>query len=133
MQKLFLDTNILARFLLGDVLEQNLEVLEIFKKAKLKQIQLYIIPEVFLELFYVLHKQYELSKIDIIMEYRKVLNLSFLKCENQPTLLQALDILEIENISLEDAYFISYCLTYHFDFFSFDTKANKIFKELTKQ
>lgn len=130
MTKLFLDTNILARFLLGDIIEQSQTVLDIFKKAKNSEYKLFIIPEVLIELNYVLKSIYKLQKEDITFEFRKILNFSFIDCLSEETISNALDLFQNNNISFEDAYFISHCLLNELEFFSFDEKANKVYKKL---
>lgn len=133
MTKLFLDTNILARFLLGDVFEQHSEVLKIFEKAKAKEIALSTLPEVFIELFYVLKTQYDLYKLEIVSQFEKVANFSFLEFENKPIFLEALQTFKNNNISLEDAYFINFCLIKGLEFYSFDQKALKTYQNLKNQ
>ena len=131
MTDTFLDTNIIARLLLGDNVEQGEEVLRLFRSAKKGEQKLHINPEVLIELHYVLAKIYKIDKEQIIKQFTKLLGYSFVKCENHSIFEDALDtFLTDNNISLEDAYFINYCLTKNLQFYSFDEKALKIYKTL---
>ncbi|MEI6728567.1 MAG: PIN domain-containing protein [bacterium] len=129
MTRLFLDTNILARLLLGDNMEQGKKTTELLKSAKLGEVELHLSPEVFIELNYVLSKIYGIEKIQIIKEFKNILSYSFIHCQNSDILVNALILFENENISLEDAYYISFCLENNLEFYSFDKKALKIFKQ----
>ena len=130
MSGYFLDTNILTRFLLGDVTEQSLVVSKLFLEAKRKKIKLVAVPEVFIELNYALKTHYGLEKDQIIDSIKNVLDFTFIECTNKKTLTKALSIFQEKNISLEDAYYISFSIDNDLDFYSFDKKALKVFKEI---
>lgn len=132
MEKVFLDTNILARFLMGDSMEQSEDVLKLFKRAKNCEIKLFVLPEVFIELNYVLKTQYKIDKQNIVTSYQKILQFSFVECPGGDIFSVALDIFGQNNISLEDSYFINFCLTSGLKFYSFDQKATRIFESLKK-
>jgi predicted nucleic-acid-binding protein len=128
----FLDTNILARFLLGDVVEQSLKIRALFQLAKNDGFKLVVLPEVLIELNYVLQKLYNHSKENITIFLKSILSFDFIICENYEITEQAIEIYRNHNISLEDSYFIQYCLTKNLKFYSFDQKANRVFNKLLK-
>lgn len=132
MRSLFVDTNILARYLLGDVLEHFTKVNMIFEQAAESKLKLYFVPEVIIELNYVLNKIYEKQKDEVVTALKDLLNLQILQSDQKDALLAALDIYSNNSISFEDSYYIAYSLLNNLEFFSFDSKANKVFNNYSK-
>jgi predicted nucleic-acid-binding protein len=129
MPEYFLDTNILTRFLLGDVAEQSQAVAKLFLKAKRLEVKLITLPEVLIELNYALKTHYGLEKEVIMDQIESILDFTFIECIGKATFKKTIKRYKNNNISLEDAYYISFCLENNLEFYSFDKKALKIFKQ----
>jgi predicted nucleic acid-binding protein len=108
----FLDTNIIARFIVGDVENQQPIVQKIFNDANEKQLTYYIIPEVLVELNYVLSSHYELSKSEITETISDLLDLSFMEILTNYSLdfAQVTTLHRDTNLSLEDCLYLQICL-----------------------
>ena len=90
MRQYFLDTNIILRFLLGDVLPQTNKVKEYFQLAKLKKIKLIIIAEVILEAVYVLEKNYRVPRLKISELLSSLIKTKYLETEKKAALITVL-------------------------------------------
>ena len=130
MSKLFLDTNLIVRYLLGDIESQKNLVVDLIDQASTKKNNLIILPEVLIELNYVLRHHYNLSKELIGLSMGTILKISVIQVWGVEDFEQALNIYQKHNISLEDAYFISCCLQNKLKFISFDKKALGVWEKL---
>jgi predicted nucleic acid-binding protein len=130
----FLDTNILARFIVGDVESQQPAVQKIFHEGNEKQLEYFIIPEVIIELNYVLNGYYEFSKSEITQVIRELLNLGFLSLLTNYAVDfgKVVDLHQNKNLSLEDCLYLQVCLENKFKLITFDLKLKKVFEELVK-
>ncbi len=81
-----IDTNILARFLVGDDEQQAKQVYNIFKKAESNKKELFVPLLVILELIWVLESAYEVSREDILDSVSDLLLMPILKFEHQSAL-----------------------------------------------
>ena len=82
------DTNILARFLVGDDKAQAKKVYRIFKKAEAEKSELFVPFLVILELIWVLEFVYTISRSDILDSIGELLLMPILKFEHQSVLQQ---------------------------------------------
>jgi predicted nucleic acid-binding protein len=125
----FLDTNIIARFIVGDVENQQPIVQKIFNDANEKQLTYYIIPEVLVELNYVLSSHYELSKSEITETISDLLDLSFMEILTNYSLdfAQVTTLHRDTNLSLEDCLYLQICLENDLTLVTFDTKLQNEF------
>jgi predicted nucleic acid-binding protein len=128
--RLFLDTNILVRYLIGDVEDHKKYVVHLFDTALKENKILIILPEVLVELNYVLSHHYEIDKKLIISSLGSILKISVIQIHGIKDFDQVLSIYQNHNLSLEDSLFISYCIQNKLDFVSFDKKALRVFRNL---
>ena len=76
---------------------------------------------------------YQTAKSEIVEILKTMLNISVINFEESKELSLALDIFLDYNISVVDSFLIASSILNKQDFFSFDTKATKIFKHLAKE
>lgn len=128
----FLDTNILARFLVGDVPKQQTKVVEIFEKGISLQCKYIVLPEVIMELNYVLSVHYGFDKQTIINNLNEVLDIGFITIpeKNSIDFTKVLDFYEQYNISMEDCLYLQYCIENKIDLVTLDQKLFKIWKKV---
>jgi predicted nucleic acid-binding protein len=130
MKQGFLDTNILARFLIGDVEDKQKEVRNIFERGIKLEYEYTVLTEVFVELHYVLISQYGLSRQDFVDGYIMITKLPFIKVDQIYSSLDFLEIYQNYNISLEDSLYLSYCLANDLELISFDKKLINVWNRL---
>lgn len=131
MIKALLDTNIIARFLIGDVESQQTEVNLLFRKAVKEEYKLYILPETLIELRYVLSTHYEFSKQEIVEGFQEFLALGVVEIL-QPKVLDFKKVLETfnkENLSFEDCLYLQVCLQNNLELITFDKILAKVYKK----
>ena len=129
----FLDTNIILRFLIGDNQEQFQICRDIIFTASQSDQKLHILPQVIFESMHVLKTHYKTSKSDIVFLIREILDLDHIVFDNKDIFQSGLDIFESKNHSIQDCYYIAYCLTNQLEFVSFDRKATNLYQSLFNQ
>ena len=119
-----LDTNILVRFLVEDVVTQVELIEELFKNADKDSL---VIPDlVFAETVWVLQSFYKKEKTEVI-EKMKILAEDEKFKLNRKLIKETLDIYSLENISFVDAYLCALVLVKENEFiYSFDQRLKKI-------
>jgi predicted nucleic acid-binding protein len=129
MIKALLDTNIIARFLIGDVENQQKEVNSLFNKAVKEEYKLYILPETLIELRYVLSTHYEFSKQEIVEALQEFLDLGIVEMLNLKHLdfNLVLKTFNKENLSFEDSLYLQVCLQNSLELISFDKLLSKVY------
>jgi predicted nucleic acid-binding protein len=132
MTHFLLDTNVLARYLIGDVQQQQHEAAALFAKAQDQKVSLHIEPATIIELNYVLTKLYYYPKPAVVSILNDLLSLGILLCDKLETILSAINIHKDNSVGLEDSYYIQLCLEKDLDFYSFDKKALALFKKLKR-
>jgi|GEM_PF-1454612 len=134
MKSKLLDTNILARFVIGDVPNQQAQVNDIFNKGSDLNLNYYILPEVLIELNYVLSSHYELEKEDIIETFENILDLGFISIFDNRGLdfTKVISTFKNKNISFEDCLYLQTCLQYDLELLTFDEKLQKLFISLNR-
>ncbi|MEM1312173.1 MAG: PIN domain-containing protein [Patescibacteria group bacterium] len=133
MKQAFLDTNILARFLVGDVESQQVEVRKIFAKGIDLEYEYILLLEVLIELNYVLTSHYELSKQDFIEAYNMLINLPFITLVTNFDSSSCIKFYSKLNISLEDSIYLDYCLKNKLELITFDKKLHNAWKKLSSE
>jgi len=131
MTKKFIDTNILARLVVGDGEKQVEMVKNLFKKASQNNQHLYIIPEVLMELSYVLSSSYKLDKETVAEVLEKIATMNVIKLAETKNLnlKNVTSFFQQENISLEDCLYLQLCLQNEMELVTFDKKLNNIFQK----
>jgi len=132
MKQAFLDTNILARFLIGDVQSQQIEVEKIFERGTNLEYEYSILPEIMLELNYVMSRHYEFEKEQIVDGLKNLLDLHFIKLHETYSVdfKKTLDKYAHFNISLEDCLYLQFCQENNLELITFDKKLQNAWKKM---
>jgi len=117
---LYLDTNVILRYLLqdcGQFIAQSKEYIENNKA--------YIRNEVFAEVVYVLNKTYQVPKNEIANILKELLSLNTIEVDSREVINLALDVFETKNIDFVDSLLCAYSKLLKINVVSFDKKLNK--------
>ena len=98
----YLDTNVLARFLVGDSRDQAERAREFLRKNEAVLTDL-----IFAEVVFLLQSFYKVERGEIATLMRSVLALPNVKCESVGRLQRALDIFEFERLDFAEAYLVA--------------------------
>jgi len=120
-----LDTNIITRYLVGDVESQFTESINMFKRAELGEIRLLILPVVVAEVTYVLQSFYHKSAADISDAMGTFLVQPWFELEHEKALLGMWSWYEQGN-HFVDSYLLALNKFENIELFSFDKKLNKM-------
>lgn len=104
MKPIFIDTNILLRYLTGDDPEKFERCKDLFKRAFEKKIALLTSDMVIAELVWTLHSFYNVPKEEIIEKVTIIVNTPNLKIPNKKLISQVLALFSQKNIDYIDAY-----------------------------
>mgnify|MGYP001561349653 FL=1 len=126
MKKYFLDTNVILRFLLKDNEKYFNQARNYFEKAKKKEIELSLIPEVLFEIDYVLRGVYSLTKNETVNILLKLVKTPYLKISPRGLLITTIDAYQNTNVDLFDIYLYHYSLSKEAEVLSFDNDFEKI-------
>ena len=102
MNQYFADKKFILRFLLDDKPSQTKVVREYFKKAKSKEISIYVPIAVFVEVDYELIKLYKLPKVEVAKKLIDIANVSYLDIEKRDIIRKALEIYQEKSLDLVD-------------------------------
>lgn len=120
------DTNVILRYLLGDVPNQYQDAVELFEKVRTGKEKAFILESVLVECVYVLLKFYKTPKKEISYKLSALLHYRGIANKDSADLITALSIFEKKNIDIVD------CLIYvksrkdNYRLFSFDQKLTKM-------
>jgi predicted nucleic acid-binding protein len=132
--KYILDTNFILRLLVKDNEVQLQEIVTFIEKTVSKNEIMLIDKSVFFELCFVLTgKIYQLSRSQFNSKIQEIIDLNCFEFEDFKIIIETLKIYTENNLDIVDCYLIAKAKQENFEFKTFDTKANKIFKELTKK
>ncbi len=98
-----IDTNVIIRFLVGDNEEQFKTACEIFYEIEKSQKQVIILDSVFMEVFFVLTKFYNLPKAEVLNDLKSILALSGVINDDKVILNETFNLIENKNIDFVDA------------------------------
>jgi predicted nucleic acid-binding protein len=104
MKPIFIDTNILLRYLTADVPEKFERCKDLFKQALEKKIILLTSDMVIAELIWTLHSFYKVPKDEIIEKVTIIINTPNLRIPNKKLISEVLVLFSQENIDYIDAY-----------------------------
>jgi len=123
----FLDTNILARFIVGDVENQQAIVQKIFNDGNEQRLKYYVVPEVLVELNYVLTSHYGFEKAEVMEAISNILTLSFIEILTNYKLdfEELIDFHLNKSLSLEDCLYLQICRENNLNLLTFDLKLKK--------
>lgn len=102
MKAYSVDTNFVLRYLLYDIKEQADTAENYFRKAKEKEISIYIPLVVFVELVFALKKFYQFEKVEIVQKLRDLAECQYLEVDKREVIIKALLQYKELNISFVD-------------------------------
>jgi predicted nucleic-acid-binding protein len=117
---LYLDTNVILRYLLQDC-EQFIAK----SKEYIENNKTYIRNEVFAEVVYVLNKTYQVPKCEIANILKEFISINDIEVDSKEVLILAFEIFEIKNIDFVDSLLCAYSKVLKINVVSFDKKLNK--------
>lgn len=103
MQKAVIDTNIIIRLAVKDDDKQREACISLLKKAKNKELILYILPVAVLEIVWILEKYYKLPRKTVRDFIEALLNTPEIICDMENVFKQAIAVYEEKNIKFADA------------------------------
>lgn len=131
---IFIDTNLILRFLLKEPTPQQQEAQKLFETAAEGKIKLISSTIVFFEIYWVLSSFYQKRKHEIVDILVDILKMRFIHFDQGEILRKATKFYKQENISLEDAYNLFYAKDSEVaEFKTFDKKLDRFYKQLAKQ
>ena len=118
------DTNVIARYLVGDIKIQQDQATQWFKEAENGKRQLAVYPLVIAETCFVLESFYQVPRADIAAKMEVFLSQRWLQVKNRPELL-GLWPYYLKGYHFVDSYLISAARDQKGSILTFDKKLNK--------
>jgi predicted nucleic acid-binding protein len=128
MKDIFLDANIILRYLLQDNKEQVEKANELFTSQN--NSKLWVHSLIIAEVYYVLVKVYELSKIQASTQLATFCAAELIHCIEKQILLSTFALNKKYGLGFADSFGIVFCLEHNLQFVSFDKKANSLYEKL---
>ena len=127
MNKIYIiDTNIILRFLLQDVVSQFNQAKKIFTEAKNGKVKLIIPQIVIFEINFALKKFYNLEKEEIIEKIGQIISTEHIEIESRELFFMAIELYKRKNISFADCFLISKAEAEGAELFTFDWALKKL-------
>lgn len=126
----YLDTNVILRLIIKDNHEQLEVIKKLLEQATSKKIKLTTSIISIFETEWVLRSFYKFEKNDILEVLQKILSIGEITFDQRDILDLTIQNMLNNTLGFEDNYHIAYSQFNNLDFFSFDTKALKFFKQL---
>lgn len=121
---LYLDTNIILRYLLQDCEQFITQSKEYMENSKT-----YIRNEVLAEVVYVLNKTYQVPKSEIANILKELLSMETIEVDSKEVISLALEIFGTKNIDFVDSLLCAYSKLLKINVVSFDKKLNNCLAE----
>ncbi len=128
MKTYFIDSNIFIRYFLKDNPAQFQIATRYFNQAKNQEINLVIIPEIILEIDYVLRKVYQLPKSKILYALKSLVAIPYLDCRKKEFIINALALYKSVGVDLVDIFLYQQAQAENAQVFSFDKDFQKLAK-----
>lgn len=123
----FVDTNYFVRIIENDNEVQVEEIRRLFVKGANRKVDLVSSTVVLFEIYWLMKTYYGKKKDVLVAVLRDVLDMSFIRWENQRILTESLEMMKKTNYDLEDAYNLVYAKSVGVDkLASFDKKLQKV-------
>jgi predicted nucleic-acid-binding protein len=122
----FADTNVFLRFLIQDNLEQYDQAKNYFSQAKAGKIKIFIIPEIILEIDYVLKKVYSLPRIEVSSKLLHLTSTPYFEVKDRDLWIKSLEIYNKTNFDLVDIFLFTSANREGGEVLSFDQDFNKL-------
>lgn len=101
---IFIDSNVILRFILDDDSKLSPRAAKIFKKIEQENLIVFLSDVIVAEIVYVLLKVYKLDKVEIKEKLLKIIALENISIENKAILPEVFDAFVSKNVDFEDAY-----------------------------
>ena len=122
MTRTIADTNAFLRLLTNDIPSQKKAVEQLLRKAKNKEVLIFVPQAIIFEIDYVLRKYYHVPKGKIVEKLQIIITMPFLEIENRQAFNLSLDYYTKENISFVDCFILARSKLENFELFTFDKK-----------
>ena len=126
MKNLYADTNTLVSLLIKRNKDQTDKVEKVFQEAQGGKIKIVIIPEILMEVYFVLHSNYNINRDDMYLSLNSLVSSTQLDVRNRSLLLEALEIYKEVSMSLLDIYLYLTAKNNNAKVFSFDKDLEKL-------
>lgn len=126
MKNLYADTNTLVSLLIKRNKDQADKVEKVFQEAQEGKVKIVVIPEILMEVYFVLHSNYNINREDMYRSLNHLVSSSQLDVINRSLLLDALEIYKEVNMSLLDVYLHLMAKNDGAEVFSFDKDLEKL-------
>ncbi|PIS22152.1 hypothetical protein COT50_03425 [candidate division WWE3 bacterium CG08_land_8_20_14_0_20_41_10] len=126
MKNLYADTNTLVSLLIKRNKDQTDKVEKVFQEAQGGKIKIVIIPEILMEVYFVLHSNYNINRDDMYLSLNSLVSSTQLDVRNRSLLLEALEIYKEVSMSLLDIYLYLTAKNNNAEVFSFDKDLEKL-------
>lgn len=120
------DTNVLLRFLLKDVLKQSEAARQKFQEAKQTKTQLFVPQIVIFEVVFALTRIYKFNKGGVVEAIKSLLAAEFLNIQDKEIFGSALSLFAKRNISLADCFIVAFSKIHKASLFTFDKDLAKL-------
>ncbi len=122
---IFVDTNVINRFLMQDIPHQAKEANQLFEKSLIGEIKLVSNSLVFFEVFWSLKHFYNLDENEILIKLHDIISSEAVVFENSEILLESISRCKQNNLGIQDNYNIIWSKYSNAEEFkSFDKKVN---------
>ncbi|OGK55579.1 hypothetical protein A3B56_02005 [Candidatus Roizmanbacteria bacterium RIFCSPLOWO2_01_FULL_45_11] len=128
MNHIYIDTNVIVRFIIKDNKQQNRKTREYIALSQQKKVVLTILTEIILEVEYVLRKTYKIPREDITKSLESVVEMSYFHVMDRDILKQALVIYKSRTVDLIDIILFLKAKKAGADVLSFDKDFGKLKK-----
>ena len=126
MKRYLVDTNVFIRMLLRDIPSQHDAAVSLFTRAKEGKVSIFVLPEIFIEIDYVLTKVYALSKTKVIGTLEHIIATPYITIQERGLVTEMLTLYKQFSIKLVDAYLFVAAKKEGAEVFSFDRDFQKL-------
>lgn len=128
MKKIIVDANVFLRYLFNDIPEQKRVFEKLLQRAKKLEVALFVPQIIIFEIQFILDKYYHIEKKEVVDKLKSLVSSGYIQVENREAFLSALSLYANENVSFVDCFLIVKAKSEKAELFTFDQKAQKIYK-----
>lgn len=129
MKNLYADTNALVSFLVQRSADQSKVLQNVIDDAQQGKVRLIVIPEILLEVSFVLKSRYLVQREDVYESLMHLVSSTYLEITNRAVFLDALEIFKETNMALLDIYLYLVAKKDNGEVLSFDRDLDKLRKQ----
>lgn len=126
MKTLIVDTNVLLRHLLKDNASQFNEAKTYFDKAKREEIEILILPEVLLEVEFVLRRKYNVKKEDVVRGLLSLAKAQYFNVIERKLILDTIETYKNHNLHIVDCFVLQTAQIKGAEVLTFDKQLKKL-------